>query len=402
MLIRKAIAWFGAFMLAAALAPCAASAEELAPGDLVLFSTGWTCGIYRLDPVTLSPTPVSDCLGFGGGAHHMTVDRRGRLFVTDEVRGIVEVLPATGAKSVLVPVETLGGPPRGIGKEADGDLLVTLQSSPPRLVRIDANTGAITVLAEGGLLLAPTGVDVAPDGTILVADQNARMNPVTNVQCVGGLLRIDPGTGAQTLVAADPLFYYPQDLVCAGGDSIWIVNKGRTLRSIGGELTITRLSNGVTSEAPVGFFNSQGVARLPSGCVAYSGCEPVHGDCQYPYVAVYGGNGVGLGNYMGTLAVVPDREVPTTIALAPAMPNPFAISTTLSFSLAKPGPVELAIYSVDGRRMATLEDGTMAAGPHTVRWSGTDSSGKSVRPGVYFARLRSAEGRFTRTLVLIR
>jgi streptogramin lyase len=374
---------------------------ELAPGDVVLFSTGRTCGIYRLDPVTLAPTQISGCLGFGGGAHHMTVDRRGRLFVTEEVRGVVEVSPATGARSVLMSVETLGGPPRGIGKEANGDLLVTLQTTPPRLVRIDADTGALTVVTEGGLLLAPTGVDVTPDGAILVADQNARVNPITNVQCVGGLVRVDPKTGAQTLIAADPLYYYPQDVVCVGEDSVWIVNRGRTLRSIGGALTITRLSDGVTVEAPVGFFNSQGLARLRNGRIAYSGCQPVSGDCQYPYVAVYEA-GATLGNYMGTLAVVPDREAPNTIALAPATPNPFAASTTLSFSLAKTGAVELAIYSVDGRRLATLESGTLAAGPHTVTWRGADAAGRLVRPGVYYARLRSAEGQFARTLVLIR
>jgi flagellar hook assembly protein FlgD len=89
-------------------------------------------------------------------------------------------------------------------------------------------------------------------------------------------------------------------------------------------------------------------------------------------------------------------------ALAPAMPNPFAASTTLSFSLAKPGTVELAIYSVDGRRVATLENGTLAAGPHKLTWSGTDGGGRVVRPGVYYARLTSAEGKFARTLVLIR
>ncbi len=321
---------------------------ELAPGDIVLFSTGSPCGIYRLDPVTLAPTQISDCLGFGGGAHPMTVDRRGRLFVIDEVRGIVEVLPATGVRSVFVPVETLGGPPRGIGKETDGDILVTLQTAPPRLVRIDADTGALTVVAEGGLLIAPTGLDVAPDGAILVADQNARANPTTNLQSVGGLVRIDPGTGAQTLVAADPLYYFPQDLAFVGRDSVWIANRGRTLGSIGGELTITRLSDGVTAEAPVGSFNSQGIALLSNGYVAYSGCQPVHGGCQYPYVAVFG-SGTALGGYMGTLAVVPERETPRATLLAPAMPNPFAANTTLSFSLAETGAVELAIYSVDGR-----------------------------------------------------
>jgi hypothetical protein len=401
MLIWNASSWLRLLWLCVTLVPGVALAVELAPGDIVLFSTGWTCGIYRLDPVTLAPTQISDCLGFGGGAHHMTVDPRGRLFVTDEVRGVVEVTPATGAKSVLVPVETLGGPPRGIGKLVDGDLLVTLQTTPPRLVRIDTDNGAITVVTEGGLLRAPTGVDVAPDGTILVADQDARVNPITNMQSVGGLVLVDPGTGAQTLLAADPLFHFPQDLACIGGDSIWIVNKGRTLRSIGGELTITRLSDGVTAKAPVGFFNSQGIAPLSNGCIAYSGCQPVSGDCQYPYVAVYG-NGAALSNYMGTLTVVPDQVIPTTTALGPAIPNPFARGTTLSFSLAKSGAVELAIYSVDGRRVTTLENGTLGAGPHTVMWSGTDGGGRSVRPGVYYARLRSAEGRFARTMVLIR
>ena len=399
-LIRNAHSCLRLLWFCATFVPGVAFAVELAPGDIVLFSTGWTCGIYRLDPVTLAPTQISDCLGFGGNAHHMTVDRRGRLFVTDEVRGIVEVLPATGTRSVLVPVEALGGPPRGIGKEAGGDLLVTLQTIPPRLVRIDANTGALTTVTEGGLLIAPTGVDVAPDGVILVADQSARINPNTNVRSVGGLVRVDPGTGAQTLVAADPLFYFPQEVACVGGDSVWIVNKGRTLRSIGGALTITRLSDGVTAEAPVGFFDSQGIARF-SNSVAYSGCQPVSGDCQYPYVAVYG-SGAALGNYMGTLAVVPEREVPKTTAFARALPNPFAGSTTLSFSLAKTGTVELAIYSVDGRRVATLENGTLPAGPHNATWNGTDAGGRLVRPGVYYARLGSAEGRFARALVLIR
>jgi len=401
MLIRTTGSWLRLLWLCVVFVPGVAHGVELAPGDVVLFSTGWTCGIYKLDPVTLAPSQISGCLGFDGGAHHMTVDRRGRLFVTDEARGVVEVSPATGARSVLVSVETLGGLPRGIGKEANGDLLVTLQTTPPRLVRIDADNGALTVVTEGGLLLAPTGVDVAPDGAILVADQNARVNPITNVTSVGGLVRVDPETGAQTLIAADPLYYFPQDVVCIGGDSVWIVNRGRPLRSVGGALTITRLSDGVTTEAPVGYFDSQGIARLPNGRIAYSGCQPVHGDCQSPYVAVYGG-GATLGDYMGTLAVVPDREVPNTLALAPAMPNPFAGSTNLSFSLARTGAMELAIYSVDGRRLATLESGTLAAGPHTVTWRGADASGRLVRPGVYYARLKSAEGEFARTLVLVR
>lgn len=401
MRIRTGPSWFPWLVLVFALVPGVAAAVELAPGDIVLFSVGSSSGIYRLDPVTLVPTYVSDGMGFGSGTHHVMVDRRGRLFVTDEARGIVEVSPATGERSVFASVESLGGPPRGIGREADGDILVTLQSSPPRLVRIGADGGTPTIVSEGGLLIAPTGVTVTPDGTILVADQNATVNPTTQQPSVGALVRVEPGTGAQSLVAADPLFYFPQELACAGGDSVWIVNRGRGLRSVGGDLTITRLSDGVTTESPVYAPNSQSVALLANGRVVYSGCTPVHGDCAYEFVATYGGE-AGLSGYMGTLAAVPEREAPRALRLEPAAPNPFATSTALRFSLTRSGSVQLAVYSVDGRRVRTLVSGTLPAGVHSVTWDGTGAGGQAVRAGVYYARLVSAEGRFARTLVLIR
>ena len=111
MQIRKAASWLAALSFAVAVTPVAARAVELVPGDVVLYSTGWTCGIYRLDPVTLAPTQISNCLGFSGGAHHLTVDRHGRLFVIDEVRGVVEVSPATGERSIHRVVPTSMHPP---------------------------------------------------------------------------------------------------------------------------------------------------------------------------------------------------------------------------------------------------------------------------------------------------
>ena len=400
MLIAPARSSFKLLWLGVALVPRLALAVELAPGDIVLFAES-PCGIYRLDPVTLAPTQISGCLGFGG-VHHVTVDRRGRLLVTDEVRGIVEVSPASGARTVVVPVETLGGPPRGIAHEADGDILVSVQTSPPRLLRIDADTGVPAIVTEGGFLVGPTGLDVTPDGTILVADQSTpTVDPIPDRLSLGALVRVDPATGVQTRVAADPFYEAPQAVAYVGGDSAWIVSRGLTLRSAGGAMTITRLSDGATVQAPVAFSDSKGVALLPDGRVAYSGCGGVSGDCFYPYVAIYG-SGAGLSGYMGTLAVVPEREAPKATLLSPATPNPFTASTALGFTLPESGAVELAIYSVDGRRVTTLVNGTLGAGFHQATWDGTDASGRSVRSGMYYARLRSAEGRFTRALALIR
>jgi sugar lactone lactonase YvrE len=373
-----------------------AFAAELHPGDIVLFSGS---GIFRLDPVTLAPTQISDHLGFGSEIHHMTVDGLGRLLITDEARGIVEVAPATGSRTILVPVETLGGPPRGITHDADGSILVTVQTTPPRVLRIASDGQSFAIVTEGGFLIAPTGLDVASDGTILVADQGLpTTDPIPNLLSIGALVRVDASTGAQTLVAADPFFQAPQEVACVSPDSVWIANRGLGLRTTGGGFTITRVSDGATVRAGP-FGASTGVAVLPSGGVVLSGCVAVHGDCSSSYVSV---NSTWLDGYLGTLAVVPELKIPQATTLAPAIPNPFAASTALTFSLVMPGNVELAIYSVDGRRVVSLEHGSLPAGPHKTSWDGTDDRGHLVRPGMYYARLTSAEGRFTRALVLIR
>jgi len=96
----------------------------------------------------------------------------------------------------------------------------------------------------------------------------------------------------------------------------------------------------------------------------------------------------------------PAAIVPLVSALAPASPNPFTGSATFHLSLARAGRVELAMFSVDGRRVKTLLAGTHPAGVYHVAWSGTDDQGRDVPPGLYFARLVTVDGRYTRTVVL--
>jgi hypothetical protein len=78
-----------------------------------------------------------------------------------------------------------------------------------------------------------------------------------------------------------------------------------------------------------------------------------------------------------------------------ASPNPGVGRTTFSFALPQPGRVRLEVYDAAGRRVATLVDGEVLAGPHEVRWS------TPVRAGVYFARL-DAPGGVRRTTRLVR
>ena len=95
-------------------------------------------------------------------------------------------------------------------------------------------------------------------------------------------------------------------------------------------------------------------------------------------------------------------QLPTKTWFSAPAPNPFSRKTTLSFALARGGAVELGVYGIDGRKVAMLVAESREAGQYQVNWDGRDSGGQALRPGMYYARLTTPEGRFTRTLVLMR
>jgi hypothetical protein len=93
------------------------------------------------------------------------------------------------------------------------------------------------------------------------------------------------------------------------------------------------------------------------------------------------------------------RPEPGNVALLPAQPNPFRAGTSIAFELSEPARVEVGVYDVQGKRLATLLDRQEAAGTHEVRWSGADAGGAALPPGVYFVRL-TAGNRVLATKVL--
>jgi hypothetical protein len=98
--------------------------------------------------------------------------------------------------------------------------------------------------------------------------------------------------------------------------------------------------------------------------------------------------GVYRGSASSATGVVAEGKT-TSLQLAQNAPNPFAHSTALSFSLAQPSRVELAIYDAAGRRVTTLLNEPRAAGAHTIHWNGHDESGVETASGIYWARLHA-------------
>ncbi|MBK7369808.1 MAG: putative Ig domain-containing protein [Candidatus Eisenbacteria bacterium] len=94
--------------------------------------------------------------------------------------------------------------------------------------------------------------------------------------------------------------------------------------------------------------------------------------------------------------------VPARTALLAPAPNPARGASLLSFALARSGPVDLSLYGVDGRRVASLAHGIYAAGMHHIEWNGESGGRGAIAPGIYWLRLEASGEKFTRRLVMLR
>ncbi|MBD3169533.1 MAG: T9SS type A sorting domain-containing protein [candidate division Zixibacteria bacterium] len=93
-------------------------------------------------------------------------------------------------------------------------------------------------------------------------------------------------------------------------------------------------------------------------------------------------------------------EVSTTpddYNLIGSYPNPFNVSTSISYTIPVQSDVKLDIYNVLGQRVETLVDGIQNAGEHVVAW---DASAYSS--GLYFYKLTAGNKTFTKRMTLLK
>jgi hypothetical protein len=80
--------------------------------------------------------------------------------------------------------------------------------------------------------------------------------------------------------------------------------------------------------------------------------------------------------------------------------NPFRRATTLQYALPARMPVRVEVFTVDGRRAATLVDAVEEAGVHTVPFE-LNGPGRSLKAGFYLVQLTAGEERRTLRLVAV-
>jgi len=76
--------------------------------------------------------------------------------------------------------------------------------------------------------------------------------------------------------------------------------------------------------------------------------------------------------------------------------------TTIEYSLARMGRVEISIFDVSGRRIATLVDGNGAPGIYRSTWDGRNENGQRVASGIYFCRMVTDSKAIVKKMILLR
>lgn len=75
-------------------------------------------------------------------------------------------------------------------------------------------------------------------------------------------------------------------------------------------------------------------------------------------------------------------------------PNPFSGNTKINFSIAENSAVEITIYDVSGKLVATLVNEEMQAGNNSVTWDASSLAG-----GIYYCTLKSGNEIITKKLI---
>ena len=90
-------------------------------------------------------------------------------------------------------------------------------------------------------------------------------------------------------------------------------------------------------------------------------------------------------------------QLPTNCSLSQNYPNPFNPTTTIRYSLTAAGMVELSVFDVSGREVATLIRERQAAGSYSVEFDAT-----MIPSGIYFYRLQTTRFSAMRKMVLVK
>ena len=105
----------------------------------------------------------------------------------------------------------------------------------------------------------------------------------------------------------------------------------------------------------------------------------------------------------GPVSIEPQStEQPQAIDLFENYPNPFSNSTTFRFTLPASSHIQLEIFDLANRKLATLAKSYFIEGTHEIVWDGRDAQGQRVAAGHYFCRMLTDTQASVHQVVIVR
>ena len=98
----------------------------------------------------------------------------------------------------------------------------------------------------------------------------------------------------------------------------------------------------------------------------------------------------------------PGGQKPPSFRLDQNQPNPFNPSTTIGYAVERDGDVNISVYDVLGRRIATLVNEFQTAGYRSIVWDAKSDEGLRVSSGVYFYRMQVGSHVVSQKMLLTR
>jgi len=87
--------------------------------------------------------------------------------------------------------------------------------------------------------------------------------------------------------------------------------------------------------------------------------------------------------------------------LLKSYPNPFNISTTITYTLPTEGTVEITIVDLNGKIIQILPGGNQSPDEHTFIWDGKTDTGQKAQTGIYFCKVRFNNQIQTNKMIII-
>ena len=87
-----------------------------------------------------------------------------------------------------------------------------------------------------------------------------------------------------------------------------------------------------------------------------------------------------------------NNNIPSQFFISQNYPNPFNPETKIRVGIPDEkdiGEISIKVYDIMGQKVKTLYQGHLEPGMHTIKWDGSDASGKRVSGGTYFYYLKS-------------